>query len=107
MGLRPFDDLARPDDRLALVQGEHREIDLAGELAHLVAAALAVPPRPGHQPIAGEVADLVLVAGLIEGLGRAAAGVSDRCVLFPLAARVEDHAASLSRRASTSGTCLR
>src|SRR5262245_1658688 len=103
----PVDDLGRADHGPALVQRQHREVDLTGELLDLLAAAPAIAPGPRHQPVAGQVADLVLVAGLVECLGGASTRMSERAGRLLLTARVEDHGASLSRRAITSGTCSR
>src|SRR5690349_22387232 len=107
MRLRPVDDLAGARDRLSLVESQHRNADLAGQLLDLLPALAAISPGPRGQPIAGHLADLVLVAGVIERLGGAPAGMPQGSKRFLLTARVEDHGASLSSRAITSGTCAR
>src|SRR5829696_5986150 len=107
MGLRPLDDLAGAHHRLALIQRQDRQIDLPREPLDLVAAPTALAPGPGHPLVAGQVPDLVLIPGFIERLRRASAGVPDGREVLLLAAGEEDHAARLSRRASTSGTCSR
>src|SRR5439155_20826208 len=97
----------RADDGLALVERQNRKPDLPGQLADLLTAPAPLAPGPGHHPVARQVAELVLVPGIVEGVRRASAGVADGGMGFLLPAGVEDHAASLSRRAITSGTCSR
>src|SRR5262245_26947653 len=107
MGLRPVNDPAGARDRAALVEYQDRHVDLAGELRHLLAPASALAPGPGREPVTGEIANLVLVAGLVQRLRGPAARMSHRAERLLLAAGVEDHGARLSRRAITSGTCSR
>src|SRR5512144_2529753 len=107
MGPRPLDDLARADHGLALVEDEDGHVDLPRELPDLLASAATLAPGPGGEAVAGQVANLVLVSRLVERPGRPSAGVPDRGLLLLLSAGVEDHAASLSRRPMTSGTCSR
>src|SRR5262245_5405913 len=107
MGARPLGDLARAYDGLALVQQEDRDVDLTGEFLDHLPAAPALAPTPRHQPIAGQGADLVLVAGVIERLAGTGTRMAPGGPRLRLPARVEDHPASLSSRAITSGTCTR
>src|SRR4051794_8018136 len=89
MGLRPVHDLPRAGNRLTLVEDQHRNVDLAGQLLDLLAALAPVAPGPGREPVSRQRPDLVLVAGLIEGLRRASARVAQRGERFLLSAGVE------------------
>src|SRR5262245_36919700 len=107
MGLGPPGDLARAGNSLALVQEQNRHVALPGQFPDLLPAAAPVAPGPGHEAIAGQVADLVLVAGVIERLGGTRTRMTPCGPRLLLPAGVEDHPASLSSRAITSGTCAR
>src|SRR5689334_17472626 len=107
MGLGPFHDRARPGYRPTLVEQENRDLDVPGELLHLVTATATLSPGPRCEAVPGHLLDLVLIAGVVKRAGRPPTGVTDAGVLVPLAAGVEDHGSSLSRRAITSGTCSR
>src|SRR4051794_36951771 len=107
MRLCPVHDLAGARDRLPLVQSQHRNADLPGQLLDLLAALATLAPGPRREPIAGHLAKLVLIAGVVERLGRPPTRVPQGGKRFLLPARVKDHGASLSSRAITSGTCTR
>ena len=89
--LRPAGDRARAGDHLAVVEDEDRHLVGAAQPLHLGPLPVAAAPGPGHQPVAADGPQLVLVPGRVERLAGLRARMGERRPGFLLPAGVEDH----------------
>ncbi len=92
---RPAGDRARAGDHLAVVEDEDRHLVGAAQLPHLGPLLVAAAPGPGHQPVAADRLQLVLVPGGVERLARLRARMRERRPSVLLPAGVEDHRRTL------------
>src|SRR5262249_17970388 len=94
--LGPAGDRARAGDHLAVVKHEDRHLVGAAQLLHLGPVIAAPAPRPGHQPVAADDLQLVLIARLVERLAGFPAGMGESRPVRLLPTGVEDHWRKLS-----------
>src|SRR5690349_14637362 len=88
---RPLGDRAGAGDHLAVVEHEDRHLVGAAEALDLLAVAAAATPGPGHQPVAADGLDLVVIARRVERLARFRARMREAGPQRLLPAGVEDH----------------
>src|SRR5215218_3302008 len=96
----PAGDRAGAGDHLAAVEHEDRHLVGAAELLDLGAVILTAAPGPGHQPVAADGLELILVAGRVKRLTRLGAGMGEGGPGLLLSAGVEDHRLSLPQTES-------
>ena len=85
----PASDRARAGDHLAVVEDQDRHLVGAAQLPHFGSLLVAAAPGPGHQPIAADGLQLVLIPRGIERLAGLRTGMRKRRPIDLLPAGVE------------------